>query len=431
MNAPPVVATQNFLQKTWVKIVAVVVIVALASIYPISRLFYNYSTLATPKNIQNARNVQRAVLEGRYLGTMMSRGGLSQTAGLPEDQKLLINYNVLSVRNLGFSGPIKDGVFDEELATRLALSSGARLVILEIDRTESGEPTLMYRDPQNYVQSMNTGSIQKIAQTLADRAWTATNDAVPSRLADDPLFLVLYFKTVPNNFSATAEYLRFLAKVAKQLQPLRGRIIGQTPQGDFRRQGGESQLFFMSLSIFMRKCVVICNVDTSQFRNKEQYGMPELRPEEDLDLLVNVRAYSRESPSGLGATVGPSQSVTPAVVITTPDYWLNTPPDRQRDAIDLTKKAFTIAMYNASEKELTRENIDKLYDSYGVQSVPFSIFDDTKKTDIWIGKDARFAPSGWQAKKEMLRFIPPKPIEVLKQNPKANSGKGFVVAPTL
>lgn len=431
MNAPPVVATQSIFSKTWVKVIFGIFLGLLFSSYPIAKMIQSFRTLATPSNIQTAKDVQRALLEGRYLGTMMRRGGLGQTAGIPDDQKLLINYNVLSLRNLGFSGPARDGVFDEELATRLALSTGARLLVLEIDRTESGEPTLMYRDGQGYVQSMNTGSIKTVAQTLADRAWTATNDAVPSRIADDPLFLVLYFKNVPNSFSATAEYLKYLGKVASQLQPLRGRIVGQTPQGDFRRQGLESQLFFMSLSIFMRKCIVFCNVDTSQFRNKEQYGMASLRPEEDLDLLVNCRAYSRESPSGLGATTGPSQSVNPAVVITTPDYWLNTPPDRQRDATDLTKRAFTIAMYNSSEKELNAENVEKLYEMYGVQSVPFSLFDDTKKTDIWIGKDARFEQNGWQVKKEILRFVPPKPIDVLKQNPKANSGRGFVVAPKM
>ena len=104
----------------------------------------------------------------------------------------------------------------------------------------------------------------------------------------------------------------------------------------------------------------------------------EISKEDDLDLLVHARLYSRESPSGLGITGAPTGSQQPAAVITSTGYRLNTPPDRLANAISQTKKSWTIAMPPVSSEYNTIKIVERLKDlsaRYGVQSVPVSIFD--------------------------------------------------------
>lgn len=415
--------------------VAILIAVILCIVFLTIAIRNKYNT-STPDNIKRIRDAQIAELEPRWTGITQGKNGIDVAMStIPDDQRLLINTTVLSTRLTGFLGPYSNGVFDEDAATRLALSAGSRCLVIDIDRESGGlEPKLVYRDGWGIKQSLNMASLEKVAKSIAGRAFKVSNDSVPPKLASDPLLVVLYISSAPDAATQPLEYVRFLGKIAEALQPIRDLIVGQTPQGDFRRQALESQLFFQPSSIFSNRVIVLCNADTSPFRRLTSLGLSgEIGARQDLDLLVHARLYSKQSPSNLGITGSPTSSTNPAAYITTPDYWLNIPPDRLADAQSQTKKAWTLVMQNvASEKSsLTSDQLAKLTTQYGVQAIPFTIFDKKEYTDIFTGKGAIFDKQSWSVKPELLRFIPPKPIVIQKASPQTNANGGFIVSPSL
>jgi len=463
-------------------------------LYILSKFIYDTCIktykLQTTDNINNLKASQNGILQQRYGNTITRANLKSATDKIPEDQRLLINENVLSTRLTGYLGPYSYGVFDEDNAVTTALSVGSRCLILEIDRLENSlDPILLYRDSQGIRYSLNEGSIQRVAQNIAGRAFTGGNN--------DPLIVVIYFRSAPSPINELKNYVLFLAAVAKQLQPLKNLLIGQTPQGDFHRQGLESQLFFYPTSMFENRIIMMTNADTTAFRKLSSTGLQgQIGDDQDLDYMIHARLYAKESPSPFGITASPTSSVTPAAVITTPAYWLTIPPDRVADAIANTKKTWTLVMQPnpdssvmdvgatlaypiagalaaattiiyaraangggvinsalllaggavavvaavtqlaavvaaAGSSPVTTDNLDKLYNTYGIHSFPFFLTDDSKITDMWLAKGGFFDIKRWNVKAEPLRFIPPKPIVIQNAIARANSDGGAVVAPTL
>ncbi len=391
-------------------------------------------SLSNPENIKRVQNAQLDILNARWGGITQGNTGLDAASGnIPSDQRLLINTNVLGTRLVGYLGPYNSGAFDEDSATRLALSTGARCLVLEIDHEQrSQEPLLIYRDAWGFKQSLNTGSLLKVARSIAGRAFSPSNDSAPAAVASDPLFVVVYFVRTPNPATEPRNYIRFLGKVAEQLQPLAALGLSQTPQGDFRRQALESQMFFMPTQLFSKRIILMTNADTTPFRRLGPIGLAgEIGAKQDLDLLVHARLYSRESPSGLGITSSPTSSTKPAAVITTPQYWLTTPPDRLADAVANTKQAWTLVMTpTADQLSIDTAKFKKLLEMYGVHCVPITVFDTPQMTDVFMGRNGGpYNKSSWVYKPELIRFIPPKPITIAKPNPLTNAGGGAIVAP--
>lgn len=396
----------------------------------------NAQILATPENISRIRNTQMIEMEKRWIGISQKRRGIydafSQTP-IADSQKLLINTSVLGMRLGGCLGPFSSPVFDEAAATRFALASGARCLVLEIDRLQDDvEPKLIYRDPWGMKRSLNTGSIELVAKQIAGRAFSPGNDSTPPGVAQDPFILVLYFVNTPSPAEKPLEYCRFLAKVSVALQPLKNLVLGQTPQGDFRRQALESQLFYQDLDTLKQRIIVLTNADTTPFRRLQQLGLAgELGPEHDLDLLVHARLYSRESPSGLGITAAPAGTQQASAVITTPKYWLNTPPDRLADAVSQTKKAWTLVMSPvAGENEIPNpENLKKLLVTYGVHSMPMTLFETEETTKSLVGTAGVYENFSWVTKPELIRYVPVPPIVTQKPIPQTDSGGGAIRSP--
>lgn len=419
-----------------ISIVLVIVIIIVILVYVFKSVYRNWSGISSPGNVVAIRKSQNPILESQWTGKLQSRQGIvagfSQTPG---PQRLLINTAVLSTRLTGFLGPYTSGVFDEDNATRYALTAGARCLILEIDYENNVfDPKLIYRDGWSMKQSLNTGSIRTVAKTIAARAFKQDNAGAPAAVANDPLIVVLYFVRAPNKSTQSLDYVRYLGKVAAQLEPIKDLLIGLTPQGDFRRQGLESQLFFMPNSIFQNKIILLTNADTTPFRNISNMGLSgELGVKEDLDFMVHARLYSRESPSPFGVTAFPASTVKPAAVITSPGYWTTTPSDRLESAVQSTKEAWTLVMtpISSATNQISEEDMNKLLKIYGVNSIPFTLFSDPKLTDIYTGKGKPFNTTSWLAKPLPIQYVPPTPIPIAKPFPQANSGGGTVVAPKL
>lgn len=420
--------------KTFLIILGIVILVI--CIIAIVQAVKNSRNTSSPDNILRIKETQGAILENRWTGITQSKTNLDTAmSNIPTDQQILINTAVQSVRLSGYLGPYENGVFDEDKAIRLALASGSRCLVVEIDR-ESDNPTkpvLVYRDGWGIKRSLNTGDLSKVAKSIAGRGFRADSTGTPPGVANDPLIVVLYFVSAPDPARSPKDYIRFLAAAAEALQPLRSLLVGQTPSGDFRRQQQESQLFFYPANTFKNRILMFTNADTSAFRQLKALGMDyEIKSGQDLDLMIHARLYSRESPSGLGISSAPTSTQSASAVITTDNYWLSMPPDRLADAQSQTKKAWTLVMPpTATEVANTtlKDGLKKMFTTYGVHAVPFVLFDPPTVTDGFVGKDAPFMSSAWVAKPELIRFIPPKPIVTQKPIPQTNSGGGALVAP--
>lgn len=401
-----------------------------AIIYFSLKAYRTSNVISNPDNIRKIKEEQLQSLDKQWPSSIRKENITNAGAQIPQEERMLINMNVLSTRLLGYLGPFDSGVFDEDNATRIALSTGARCLVLEVGREQGGsEPLLIYRDGFGYAKSLNYGNISKVAESIAGRAFKATNEGVPVNLEKDPLLLVLYFTDTPSPSESPKEYIRFLSKVAKQLQPLKSRLLGNTPDGNFYRQKQESQLFYKDVSLFSGRIILLTNADTTPFRQLAQHGLQgEIDSSGDLDFITHVRLYTKEGNSGLGITSVPSTSENPAAVITTPSYWLNIPPERLSESQAQTKKAWTLVMPNAADitNTVTNEDLKTLLQKYGVHAVPFSIFLPQTNLQTFVGKSAPFEKATWNAKLPLLRFIPPRPIPIAKPDPRTNAGGGVI-----
>lgn len=415
----------------------IIFIIVLYFLYlAIKIIFKNWYNISSPANINNITKSQNLLLEDKWTGKLQMRKGINDAfTKVPKPQHLLINTNVLTTRLTGYLGPYSSGVFDEDNATRIALTTGARCLILEIDyQNNTFDPVLVYRDGWGSKESLNTGNIKAVANSIAARAFKPDNNGAPSSVANDPLILVIYFVRAPNKTNQTIEYIKYLSVVAEQLEPIKDLILAQTPQGDFRRQALESQLFFTNYNVFSNKIIVLTNADTTPFRNLTNFGLKgELQTKHDLDFMVNARLYVRESPSSFGITGSPSSTVKPAAVITTPEYWTTIPSDRVESSIQSTKEAWTLVMkpVSSSTNQINETDMTTLFNKYGVNSIPITLFSDPKDTDIFIATGKIFNTTSWVAKPNLIQYVPPAAIPISNPYPQANSGGGRIVSPRI
>ena len=399
-------------------------------VYAIKYGLYAYSTIPSSPNISSIVNSQTLALTSQYnyLSNNISTSNLWKDSSgnkIPVNQQLLINTSFTGCRLAGYMGPFNDGVFNADAGVMTALSTGTRVFILEIDMDGNGEPILAYRNASGYIRSMNSIKIKEIAKAFFDRAYSNLSTSVPNTVkqTDLPIILVLYFNKVPDIVKKPKDYITFLGKVSKELQILQPHILSLTAQGDFRRQGLDTQMFFMPMSIFNRKIIVLCNVDTTILRSASNYGVENLTPEKDLDLLVNARIYNQESGSSFGASSAVSGTSPPAAILAKPGYFINMPKENRSQSIDITKKVFTIVMDPDPEVAIKKPDLDSLLTDYGVHCVPFSHFVSMKILDPYYGSGNIFENKCAITKSQQLRFIPPTPI-ITKQPPKALDTRG-------
>jgi hypothetical protein len=161
-------------------------------------------------------------------------------------------------------------------------------------------------------------------------------------------------------------------------------------------------------------------------RNPSTYGVHNLSPSQDLDLMVNARMYTQETGVSFGATTSATKASVPAVIITQPSYFLTTPPNQVAQAIDTTKKCFTICMDPNPETVYAKADIASLITEYGVHCVPFVYFMKLEELAPFISTGAPFDGAGLIVKSQPLRFIPPEDIVLQNPSPQTNTEGGFV-----
>lgn len=397
-----------------------------------SRSYKAFQTMANDPNIASIKQQQVAIFEAQLSKEWKDKKSLLQAIqqqGVSDRENCLINFQPLTVIHPGYLGPIKDGVYDEKVGVTTALRMGARCFVLPIDYHDRDtmpasfppamKPCLLFRDASDTIRSLNGGSIQKVAQAIADVAWSdLTNQK------NDPFILILYFMRTPKE--GTKEYLNFLSDVARELQPLIPYLLSQTPQGVYNRQARQEQLLFVNATDFEKKLLVFSNADTSGFRTANRDFKKTYLPKEDLDFWVHLRLFKQNTETNLGITTLAESGGIPRGFLETLDYFKSYPSDpaSQRKAIQMTKEKFLTALGpNGTNPDVT--TLKTVLNQYGVQSVPLLITDYSPETQALLA-EWKYA---WRAKPKEIRYVRPEPQTIFEQSKKVDANQGQLTVP--
>lgn len=412
---------------------ALIVIVVFLFIFCIQMIMNARSTVSNKGNVESIVSDKVAALQSKFITEYKDRKTLSQAIqeqSVSENERSLINFQPLTVIQPGFLGPIKDGVYNEKEGVTAALRMGARCLVIPIDFfdkdtmakpfPEPNTPCMLYRDSGGTVRSLNAGDIGKVAQTIADVAWS---DLVFQK--NDPLILVLYFvNTPPEN---TKRYLNFLSKVAVALSPLTPYLLTQTPEGAYNRQAKQNDLLFVNPTSLEKKLLVFCNVDTKGFRTSTRDFNRTYLPKEDLDYWVHMRIYKNNIDTMMGSTGMPGKNEQAHAILDKTNYYVTMPTDAstKNTTVDATKQAFVITL-SPEGTNPSKEVATMVLDTYGAQAVPLYL---TEYNADFISVLSKWTYS-WKVKPKPIRYVRPDPIEVAQQSAAANANGGMVSSPT-
>ena len=382
------------------------------------------SLLATTGNVKRIGDEQISLIKEQYRLRNLNIKINNMWKDFKPTEKLLINLSMVGSRLLGYLGPFENGVFDEENSVKLALRTGARLFILDIDYDKSTcNPVLVYRNNENYVKSLNKGSIKKTVDALVGNAFSSDSNIVTSGLNETPVILVLYFHNTPDMITETAKYIKFLGKVSKDIQSINSNLLGQTTEGDFHRQALDTQIWFQPWTLLKNKIILLTNVDTTVMRTADKSGVT-VTPLMDLDYHVNSRIFFD---AGVSGTITVSTgSKKQAAVIKTPSYFLTTPPDRIQDVINSTKEQLTICMDPNPTTNYSKADLDRLITGFGVHCVPIVNFKTMKELDPFFGVENIYENKSFVGKSAELRFVPPETITTQIPSKATDTRGGFV-----
>ena len=381
-------------------------------------------------NVLRIKNSQNVILD-TFLSDFYKpkKSFIEVASNLASNEKSLVNFVPLTVTQPGFIGPSIDGVFDEKNGVSKLVRTGIRSFFLIIDYHEESSmkpplyaemkmPCLLARDDSGTIRSLNSGSIQKTCETLADAAF---GPAAPS--PNDPLLLTLYFVRTPDPVNDQKGFLRYCSQVAKELAPLTQYHLGQTPLGSYTRQARQDNLLYDPLSVIEKKVLIFSNLDTSLFRTVK----PAYQPKDDLDYWIHLRIF-KDSKNFLGVTQQQTQNQFSRGIIDTTNYFVTIPPENMPAAVDKTRIKWTTAVSDVG----TNPAIDRLnlimINTVGVQSIPLSIVEmnSTEKKLLNLWKE-----SCWKIKPKGIRFVKPTNFTPAQPSPQLNANQGQITSPGL
>jgi len=291
------------------------------------------------------------------------------------EEVTLVNLQPLAIKDAGFTGPYPSGKYDPETATANALKAGFRFLTLQIDYMDTSKngyapkniPTLLVRGPDGALVSGNSGDIELVAKTIANFAFRpeASN-------YERPIILYLHINRAPNKVKNPGDYIRFLSKIAKALNPLAPSHLGLTPLGNFTRQKLEGVLLTTPIHSFEGNTIILSNADTSIFRTKappaERYN-----PAEDLDFWVNMRVYLDSEEDTLGISTAAPSDLRVSAVVADLNRLLALPSAKKDTFAEKNKNRYSIALGSRLTNP-TPADIDTSLNQLGLNAVPIDIF---------------------------------------------------------
>jgi len=323
-------------------------------------------------------------------------------------QTLFLNTQPLSIKDTGFLGPYPNGIFNEEAATSNALKAGFRFLVLQIDYLDTkkdlsnfeapGLPTLLLRNPSGSIIGGNSGSIKAVADSIANHGFSP---AVPNSTL--PIILYLHINRAPSALTDAEAYLKFLSKIATALSSLGPYHLGSNPLGNFTRQKLGDQILTMSLKSLEGQVIIMCNADTSLFRNttitKSAYA-----PADDLDFWVNIRVTLDTEGDANGITQLADANTTPPAVLVSLSRIVKLSALNQDLFAGKGKRRYVIAMGSRTENP-TDSDVDTALNKLGVNAVPFDIFTPESKDILILANE--YADMTYKPKPAALQYIAP------------------------
>jgi hypothetical protein len=351
---------------------------------------------------------------------------------MPEPQQSFVNFYSLGTRFTGYLGPLEEGYFDPDTAVQLAVQSGSRVFVLEIDYLEDCDnPTQQYF-PQIVVRDVHgrlrmkptskglicentmTSNIRQVCEKINFYAFSSS-----AQNASDPVVIVLYFLRQPPGSYKSKTVLDYYSNVAKAMEPLRNRMItNEIFGGSFYRQRQPERLLINKITDYNRKVLVFSNANTSGFREVSY------KPNEDLDFIVNLRLLYTQTK--LGVTENDSGSIY-GILQTTDDY-LQIPPDRTQEIVDSTKLRWTICLSRNPFTPINKQVYEQVTKTFGVNCIPIQLFD---MNNNFMFTDETFKIYSYQPKPEPLRYIKPGVAIPGEANPLMNANQGKLRGPTV
>jgi len=273
----------------------------------------------------------------------------------------IVNWRPMTVRMAGYLGgdnTVLDGVFDMDKGIQLALHTGARCFIFDVDFLDNRpcEPCLIHRDDQGIMRSLHTGSIKDGMISLNKRAFSQNYD---------PVIVVVYLRRLPEGKKQKANFFKALAA---SMDPLSTYHLGSTEQGNFHNCRSESHLFTSEITNFQKKFIVLCNYNTNLLPSTPN-------PKDNMDFWTNARLYIDES--GKSSTLGsvtntvPNGQIPYAQVGATSQLLMI--PDSDKAAYkEKSSNTFKVALSSMSDT-FTTTQLSTLLSSLGIQCVPLDV----------------------------------------------------------
>ena len=331
------------------------------------------------KAIRDLRSVQ---------GSIGAKVGFQNKQTVSESAYMLVNIQPLSIKQTGFVGPAEnDGSFDPEMSIQTAIRSGVKFFTLQIDYLEREQdenfepinvPTLVYRDSAGKLISSNGATIKSVATQLANYAFSPDLG-----VSNYPIIVYLHFVRAPDPLKKPDAYLDFMKKVSESLEPIHPHIL-KIPGDNFTRQQSEATLLKVPLPSITNKIILLCNADTTIFRNSTATGGA-VPPISDLDSFINMRVYAYKSADRLGLTQTTDAKAN-AILISYELLKEMSEPDKAAFAMK-GKNRFVIAMPAPLENP-TESEIKSLLADTGVNAIPLNLIGDdpapiNKLINIW------------------------------------------------
>lgn len=345
---------------------------------------------------------------------------------------VLFNFAALTVSNAGYLGPGTDGLYDTQ-AIRRALDMGFRAFSFHIDYYAGvpkdqnlfvgpGEPCLLHRDDQDVIRSRNCGRIDEMMTALAQQAFSSS---LPN--GNDPLIVLLDFKNVPDRVKNQGEYITFLKRVSEKIQPLAPTFLERLGETPFSGMSNPALLFTQNFQALQGKTLIFTNVNTDVFTQDAAKNTPRIQ---NLRHWIHAQIFSLSSdalPNDPITEIQPKGSLM-SCGCQEAYYFLNTPPDKIRDAQLKTNNVYTLVNPSEANKNIPLSDIESLVNKYGVQLIPYNIFVTPQETEAYF---KFWGPYSWRLKPKELQYVvvraePPKPISV-----RANANGGNVSPPAL
>jgi hypothetical protein len=237
----------------------------------------------------------------------------------------------------------------------------------------------------------------------------------------DPLILILDFKNTPDRVQNQQEYIDFLGLVSVALAPFKSTLLTTLNTVPFTALQNPGLLLVQPIEDLQGKTLVFTNANTDVFT--DPLVTQNMKSEKNLRNYIHGTFYSssgddipkdgvtRIAPKGTQLTEG-RQRVS---------YWLSTPSKNLADAQAKTNNALTLSDYDTPYANIASKDRDTLLNTYGVQIIPFTIFDTPAVLTDFMKSWGSYS---WKMKSASLQYqvVKAVPPQVLSKKADANQG---------